>query len=352
MSYYEGIDFGSLPNTYGDIRDKISELHPAFLEMYQREHALSAWPDYEFIIKLSLDEAADRSRRNNQSILGNTNTQDLQNPHRPPHILPFRVPKDATEADEAAIDQAASADTETALEEIRSAFFEVLDDGSLAQIDGLLRQAAPMAETIDSLIETHQDGGFKQIRELFEAWEGSDADEGMEKYGNRLRPAAGFHRLIAAGLLSGGAAECAAKLTAQLQLGEALDKVHDQIDELKSGSNPSLKISARTVFSHVPFSGVLISLGDGISETIGKDDSSVSDWVNGFFDALEFDYEMGLESQNASKLKSELLATAEAAKEQLRSARDDAKNSFAIDYGTWEGFYNSDPQVLIPGEKD
>ncbi|GAB3233280.1 hypothetical protein GCM10027447_29540 [Glycomyces halotolerans] len=352
MTYYEGIDFGSLPNTYGDIRDKINDLHPAFVEIYQREHALEAWPDYAFIIKLSLDEARDRSNGNNNSILGNTSPRDMQHPSRNPYILPFRVPQESTQADEEVIDGAAKSDADTAIEEVNSAFREVLDDGSLSGIDSLLRQAASAAEKIDSLIDAHENGGFKQIRELFEAWEGKDSDAGMEKYGNRLRPAAGIHRVIASGLLAGAAAECAAKLTAQLQLGAALDKVHGQIEELKTGSSPSLTISVRTAFNAIPHSGVLVSLGDGIAEVIGQDDSAVSDWVNGFFEALELEYEMGLTPQQGSKLKSELLETASSTREQLRSARDEAKGNLETDHGTWEGLYRSDPQVLIPGEKD
>lgn len=350
--FYEGIDFGSLPNTYGDIMSKIDGLHSAFVEMYQREKALERWPDYAFIIRLSEDEAHRRSIVLNNSILGNTSVQDLNHPHRPSEVLPFRVPEDASHDDDEAIDSAARADAETAVEEIRAAFREILDDGSLSTMDVLLHNLADTAVSTDSLIITHDQAGFRQIRELFENWEGSDADAGMEKYGDRLRPAAGFHRQMIANLMSGAAAECAAQLTAQLQLGEALDKVHAELEVLKTGSDAGFKISARTAFNEIPHSGTLISLADGVSEMLGGDDALVSDWVNGFFNSLEYKYELALAPQQASTLKSELLATAASVTEELKTSRDDAQSSLGLDFGTWEGFYRSDPQVLIPGEPD
>lgn len=350
--YYEGIDYGSLPNNYGSIMTKIDQLHSAFVEMYQREYALEQWPDYEFIIRLSLDEAQRRQTRLNNSVLGNTSVQDLQHPHRPPHVLPFRVPQDASEGDEQVIDDMARADAETAVDEIRSAFKESLDDGSLASCDVLLIKAAETVVAVESLIETHERSGFLKLRELFESWQGSDADAGMEKYGSRMRVAAGLHRQIAVNLLMAGAAECAAKLTAQLQLGEALDKVHGEIETLRTGTDPSVKITVRTAFNEIPHSGGLVSIADGVGEMLGGDDSVVSDWLNGVFDALELDYEMGLQPQNASKLKTELLATATTATEGLEEARDLAKENLELDYGTWHSFYSTDPQVLIPGEAD
>ena len=350
--FYEGIDFGSLPNSYGDIMSKIDGLHSAFVEMYQREKALERWPDYAFIIRISEDEAQDRSYRNNNSILGNTSAQDLRYPHRPSELLPFRVPQDASYDEDEAIDSAARSDAEASIEEIRTAFRESLDDGSLASMDVLLHNLAEAAASADSLIVTHDQVGFKQIRELFESWQGSDADAGMEKYGDRLRPAAGFHRQMIANLMSGAAAECAAKLTAQLQLGEALDKVHAELEILKTGSDVGFKITTRTAFNEIPHSGTLVSVADGASEMLGGDDALVSNWVNDFFNALEFEYELALTPQQGSILKAELLATAASVTEELKTSRDSAQSSLGIDFGTWEGFYRSDPQVLIPGEPD
>ncbi|GAB3653116.1 hypothetical protein [Glycomyces tarimensis] len=350
--YYEGIDFGSLPNTYGDIMSKIDDLHPAFVEMYQREKALAAWPDYAFIISLSEDEAQRRSNSNNNSILGNTSTQDLQYPHKPSSVLPFRVPQDAGDGDQQAIDGEARTDAESAITEIRTAFKASLDDGSLASADVLLRQLATTAESIDALIVTHDQAGFKRIRAMFEDWQGSDADAGMEKYGDRLRPAAGVHRQILANLMAGAAAECAAKLTAQVQLGEALDKVHAKIEYLKTGMDPGIKVVTRTAFNEIPHSGSVISFIDGAFEMVGGDDALVSNWVNGFFESLEYEYEMALAPQHGSILRSELLATATSVTETLRAARDDAEGRLGLDFGTWEGWYRSDPQMLIPGEKD
>jgi hypothetical protein len=125
------------------------------------------------------------------------------NPHKPSDVLPFRIPKDATAADEAEIDGAAKSDAQSAIDELNEEFKEILDDGYLESADAMLIGFSNVSEIIDNLINTHERNGFKKVRELFEAWEGRDSDAGMEKFGGRLRPAAGLHRQMVASLISG-----------------------------------------------------------------------------------------------------------------------------------------------------
>jgi hypothetical protein len=358
MTAYRPIDFNKLTKDCGDIPQMIEDLRDPFLEMYQREKALAAWPDYEFVIKLTKSQGFARTSTGAGSEFpGPRSRHDQQYPSRPSNILPFYVPEDATGAHEQAIDVAARADAGTAVGEIRTAFNEVLEDGSLAAADTLLQKLSKTSASVDDLITTHDRNGFEKVTHLFEGWRGHDSEKGMEQFGAWLRPAAGDHRVIAAQLIQGAAAECAAKLTAQTQLGKALKEVHANIDQLKTGTNPSLNIIVRTLFQKVPEAGFFISLIDDGLETIGVEEvggvkgrTPVNDWFTAMFNKFDIHYEMALEPQKGSVLRRELLKVAEECKTALKSKRDEASTSLGIDQGTWAAKLSLEPRILIPGE--
>ncbi|WP_205328659.1 hypothetical protein [Glycomyces sp. YM15] len=347
MALYEPIDFSRLENSYLDIFDKLNQLHPDLLYIYQQEKGIERWPDYEPYIQLSIEDGLNAShyQADRNSVYGNY--------VRHPDILPYMVPKDSTAADERAIEEASQADAATAIDEISAAFAEVLDDGQLGPIDALLSGLSGVHEIIDDLITTHEGDGFRRIRELFETWEGSDSEAGMEKFGARLRPAAGFHREILAALIAGAAAECAAQLTAQIQLGQVLDTVLDNVEVLKNGKDFGLMVLVRTGYSKVPFASEITAVVDAVyAFATGADDRPASTWTDQFFALLEMEYELSLKSQDATRMRQEMLNAAAEAKLGLQEARDKAKAILDIDLGTWQSFYDTDRGVLVPGESD
>lgn len=347
MSAYESIDFSKLENSYMDILNKINELYPDILYIYQQEKGIKRWPDYKPYIQLSAEDGnnASRYQHDTKSVYRHT--------VRYPDVLPYMVPKDSTTADEREIDEASQSDAQAAIDEISAAFAEVLNDCQLGPMDAVVSGLSEVHETIEGLITTHEGDGFRRIRELFEAWEGSDSDAGMEKFGARLRPAAGFHSEILAALIAGAAAECAAQLTAQLQLGRVVDTVLDNVEVLKSGQDFGLRVMVRTAYSKVPFASEITAVVDAVyAFATGVDARPASTWTDDFFELLDTEYELALESQDATRLRQEMLNATAKAKTGLKQARDEAKAILDIDLGTWQSFYDTDRGVLIPGEPD
>ncbi|WP_026931287.1 hypothetical protein [Glycomyces tenuis] len=351
MSAYQPLDFNSLAEATGDIPQMIADLRDPFFDMYQREIAIAKWPAYADVIRLSKEEAWRRIGIGpGQGIPNSDNPLNHRQPSRQSSILPFFVPQEATAAEEQAIADSGAASATSAVDEIRSAFDEVLENGSLAAADTLLQKLSAAGESVDHLIETHDRGGFAKVEDLFDAWDGRDSEAGAEQFGERLRTAAGLHRMMTAQLIQGGSAECAAKLTTQMYLGSTLKSVHEQIDELMTGTSTLVKVLVRTAFNEIPHSGGIVSLLDGLLEQQGSGETAAGNWLTAAFGKLDMEYDMGLEPQKGSVLRQQLLAAAAYCKDTLKNARDEAQRGLGIDLSTWQGFFPQAANVLIPGE--
>ncbi|MCD0444051.1 hypothetical protein LO763_10490 [Glycomyces sp. A-F 0318] len=352
MTAYQPIDFAQLKEDYGDIPEMIRDLRDPFIEMFQREKALAMWPDYAFVIRLTKDQVfAQKNSGPGSEYPGPRSRRHREYPSRPSGILPFYVPEDASAADEQAIDDAARTDAGTAVTAVDLAFNAVLQDGSLTAADMLLQGLSDVDQVVEHLIRAHDRNGFTRVEELFAAWEGADADAGAEQFGDLLRPAAGFHRMIAAQLIQGALAECAVKLAVHVNIGMMLKQVRDNIDALRTSTDPGLKIIVRTAFNTIKHSGPIVSLADGVGELAGSSsEAPVSDWLAAFFGNFDIEHEMALQPQNGSVLLQQLLNAAEQCKRILAGKRDEALPNLSSDHGSWAALVDNEPRILIPGE--
>jgi hypothetical protein len=353
--FYTPIHWDGLENQPSDIRRKIDDLYNPFLDMYQREYGKAKWLEYAGIISQTQEQTVQDHNTLNNSILGNTSARSITHPVKPSPVLPYYVPREATDAEQQAIDEQAKSDTTSAIDQLHTAFFEVIDDGSMSDMDAMLQGFSSGMLVLDELITTHESQGFARLSRLSEYWVGDDADTFAEKFGARLRPGVGLQRAMGCSLLAAAIGEFSLRLTILEQLGKVLDGVLAQVDALTTGTEPYVKIVAKFAFNRIPFGSDVLTGLDAIGEYAGGDeaaDDAASAAVGNWLRALEFEYEVPITSQQGSSMLSELLAAAERAKTDLKTGKDILNENLGIDLGTYRALYGTDPQVLIPGEKE
>lgn len=353
--FYTPIHWDGLENQPSDIRRKIDDLYDPFLDMYQREYGKAKWPDYAGVISQTQEQTVQDNNARNNSILGDVSYNSLAYPTKPSSVLPYYVPQEAADAEEQEIHEQAKADSTSAIDQLQTAFFEVIDDGSLSDMDAMLQGFSNGMIVIDELITTHESQGFARLTNLSEFWIGDDADTYAEKFGARLRPGVGLQRAMGCSLLGAAIGECSVRLTILEQLGKVLDGVLAEIDALTTGTEPFIKIVAKFAFNKIPFGSDVLTGLDAIGELAGGDeaaDDAVSAAVGNWLRALEYEYDVPITSQQGSSMLAALLAAAEQAKDDLESGRDVLADNLGIDLGTYRALYGTDPQVVIPGEKE
>ena len=353
--FYTPVHWDALENQPSDIRRKIDDLYNPILDMYQREYGKAKWPDYAGVIGRTQEQTVQGNNTRNNSILGDTSVRSLTHPVKPSSVLPYYVPQEATDAEEQAIDEQAKSDSTSAIDQLHTAFFEVIDDGSLSDMDAMLQGFSSGMLVLDELITTHESQGFARLSQLSESWIGDDADAYAEKFGARLRPGVGLQRAMGCSLLGAAIGECSVRLTILEQLGKVLDGVLAEVGALTSASEPVVKIVAKFAFNRIPFGSDVLTGLDAIGEYAGGDeaaDDAASAAVGNLLRALEYEYDVPITSQQGSSMLSALLAAAEQAKTDLRSGKDVLNENLGIDLGTYRALYGTDPQVLIPGEKE
>src|SRR5690606_36089489 len=94
--------------------------------------------------------------------------------------------------------------------------------------------------------------------------------------------------------------------------------------------------------------GTVDRQGGGVCATQGQETS----WENSGFVAEPVAPKRFLCSPRGSAHAPHISACPKKLTEELKTSRDSAQSILGIDFVTWEGFYRSDPQVLIPGEPD
>ncbi len=374
-------DLTDIP-TDSDIREKVGLLKPIFQEAYRRSLAYEGFPHAHLLMESKEKIEAikgdgdfyeyggaweHRSTPGSAAaqVIGYYRWSDTMKLY-----MPTGIPADtdmycaeetrtswaaSTTADDDRIDGTARENTTADLTAINDAFDKVIEQCDVWPVKALLNRLNPCAEALTDLIDRHRGEEFTDVADLFEEWDGDDADHCYEVFGQRLSPAAGYQRRILAELIRSVSEEGVAQGTAMSALHNAVAGAHASIQEAINlpdyGDVALRRFFGTVVVNRVPFlSDALAATDFGFElNSEGEEVGKSGGWVSRLMEKVFPDYANVPTVELCNEVRDSLVEVGEGELEDLF----DARSSFGKDLDQvdedWSSALTCD---LIPGYVD
>lgn len=307
-------DFDDVPNRPA-ILNSIESLEPIFIEAHRRSKGLELFPQAFTLMKNPKEISADKEDGTfvehggawecrtlpgsaAQQVVGYfrwSGTLDL--------YMPTEIPADtdaycasetrdgwaaSTSGDDDFIESYAQETAKADLNAIKDAYELVFEQCQTWRIGAALPYLVKLAEGIDNVIEAHEEKEFVEVSELFENWEGDDADACYEVFGQQLDPAAANHRQMLADLVRSAHEEAIEQGKAMASLNNAIVQAHEGIKEATSREDYSTtaikRFIGKVIVGRIPYLGDALAVNDFAFEVAS--DGKVIDKSNGAIDWL------------------------------------------------------------------
>ncbi|WP_026932242.1 hypothetical protein [Glycomyces tenuis] len=369
-------DLESAP-TESDVREAVETLRPFFLEGYRRQEAYDRHGGISLqhvgsleLISTGGGYAKASGQKDFRSLDGFYRMSETLGFHMPAAI-PDSVAADypngeqrqaswagTTEADDAEIDSTAQSITDSAMRLVNSAYDDLLNQCDITAI----REALPLLTDIGTKVELIHDNHYerecREILELWNEWDGSDAEAAVEEFGGRIRGALDSHKTGIGILMYAASAEATAQAASLFAAHNYVAQAWEMIREKLNSSTPSeqavSKYVGAVVVNRIPFLSDGVATADFIVEVAsnGEVQSPVSSTISKLADKLtgkdvpdgESCYEI------VTALEGNLADCVDILKEARRTYLDNALTDVAEEWNNkWSNGIVGD---LIPGYLD
>ncbi|GAB3225430.1 hypothetical protein GCM10027447_14800 [Glycomyces halotolerans] len=306
----EAGDLGSAP-TESDVREAVETLRPFFLEGYRRQEAYDRHGGISLQHVGSLELISTGGGYAEAS--GQKDFRSLDGFYRMSETLGFYMPaaipdsvaddypngeqKQAswtgtTEADDAEIDSAAQNITDSAMRLVNSAYDDLLDQCDIAAVREALPLLNEIGRAVEGIHEVHYEHECQEILELWNEWDGSDAEAAVEEFGGRIRGALDSHKTGIGILMYAASAEATAQaaslFAAHNYVAQAWEMIHEKLNSSTPQEQAVSKYLGAVTVNRVPFLSDGVATSDFIVEmaTSGEVQSPVSDTISKLVDKL------------------------------------------------------------------
>jgi hypothetical protein len=374
--------FDDVPNRPA-ILQGIESLEPIFLEAHRRSKGLELFPHAYTLLKNPKEISADNQDGTfvehggaweSRTLPGSAAQQvggyfrwsgalELYMPTEIPEDTDAYCPSEvrdawtaSTSTDDDYIESYAKETTRSDLDTVKDAYELVFEQCQTWRIGAALPHLNKLAEGIDNVIAAHEDKEFEQVAELFENWEGDDADACYEVFGQQLNPAAANHRQMLADLVRSAHEEAIEQGKAMSSLHNAIVQAHEGIQEATSREDYGIVATKRFIgkilVGRVPYLGDALAVHDFYFEVTS--DGKVVDRSNGpidwLMDKIWPNYGNVPTTQLVSEVRDDLLTAAD----DLLNNLYDMRNLTASDYldEAADDWGNQITCQLIPGYVD
>ena len=352
-------DISEVPK-YQDIVEELERLREPFTDFYRRHNAKQVWPDYDFIIDLS-DDMVNQSGRTQSTSATSSQSFDFEPipgaddfPYRRSSILGergIRVPEDATEEEENIVNEAAIESAEVDLHNLKNQLDRAIADSDLLQTSRMVDRLDHIVEMMDG-VHDQNGSNFEKIEDLFESWDGSDSDRGLDLFGDKIRVAVTIHRNMANDMCDVANKELVSKVTAQVGSAKAVQEAVDKVAETMT----EYDYSARLTFGSITYTAKgmtgVMTIAEHIAVFNGGEPGDAGNALNDVLDNLIMEYKEPLQGDDISEINNNLWHKLRNYELEMRTVRENIESDIDSHLREHTASFSGQRSTLIPGHPD
>ncbi|WP_157930647.1 hypothetical protein [Glycomyces xiaoerkulensis] len=272
-----------------DILENLEKLEPIMLEGYRREEAYQRYRDYVFrthneelrswwsarkLIEMGGGYVKESHHIDEEISLSGfyrwSDKLELFMPKEVPNSVAeeyhngesFQQSWQGTDgSDDDDIDEAVNTKMDDKFGGIVEAYNEFMDQCDLPAMQELISQLESVNDAAVAIHDDHYESECRKIRNLFDEWDGDDADVALEKFGFRIEDAVSEIKLITSHLWGAAAAEGTAQATVMIagynHIATAWNEMQAKLHpEPSAGAESAARYTGSTILGEIPIPGL------------------------------------------------------------------------------------------------
>ncbi|MFC4334634.1 hypothetical protein [Salininema proteolyticum] len=240
--------------------------------------------------------------------------------------------------------------------EIKDAFDEAMLQCDIDGIKELIDHVNGIGKSMNDIYDQHRDSSVKEVLDVWDSWEGDDADAAYETFGNNLPGAMAMQRegsfRIAEAVSAEGSAQASAMIACYNSMAVIWERLLEELNPTTPLDKSVNKVTGSLSVNRIPWAGDIIATTDFVVEvaTDGKLEGLFASIVSKAISVVFPDHENVPDGAICGKIREWLCEAAVEILDELYNSRSEYQKSLDTHELSWQEKWSTDTiYQVIPG---